>query len=165
MEPTLTRSRADARAPGLGAAWAAFALGLLYAVVSAYWGLGGSWLADTVGASLAQPGRSASALVVLAVSCAVGLKVIAAVLPLLAVGAGAARVRWRYLIRALACVEAAILTVYGLILTAVGLLVQARVISPSANADHRALEWHAYLWDPWFLVWGLLVTAALLRSR
>jgi predicted secreted protein len=178
MEPTLTRSRVDARAPGLGAAWAAFAVGLLYAAISVYWGLGGSWLLDTVGASLTQAGRSASALVVLAVWCAVGLKVIASVLPLLAVGAvgvGAVRVgavgvaaagsRLPRLIRALTWVEAVILTVYGLILTAVGLLVQAGVISPSANADHRALEWHAYLWDPWFLVWGLLVTAALLRSR
>jgi hypothetical protein len=165
MEQVVTRNRAYARASGRGAAWAAFALGLLYTLVSAYWGLGGSWLLDTVGASLARPGRSASAAVVLAVWCAVGLKVIAAVLPLLAVGAGAARVRWRYLIRALACVEAAILTVYGLSLTAVGLLVQAGLIGTPANADHRALAWHAYLWDPWFLVWGVLVTAALFRSR
>jgi hypothetical protein len=165
MEQAVTRNRAYARASGLGAAWAAFAFGLLYAVVSLYWGLGGSWLLDTVGASLAQPGRSVSAAVVLAVWCAAGLKVIAAVLPLLAVGAGAARVRWRHLIRALACVEAAILTVYGLNLTAVGLLVQAGLIGTPANADHRALAGHAYLWDPWLLVWGVLVTAALLRSR
>ncbi len=39
------------------------------------------------------------------------------------------------------------------------------LIGTPANADHRALAWHAYLWDAWFLVWGLLVTAALLRSR
>jgi hypothetical protein len=166
MEPTLTRSRADARAPGLGAAWAAFAVGLLYAAISVYWGLGGSWLLDTVGASLTQAGRSASALVVLAVWCAVGLKVIASVLPLLAVAvvASGSPAR-RRLTRSLTWIEAVVLTVYGLILTVVGLLVQAGVISPSANADHRALAWHAYLWDPWFLVWGLLVTAALLRSR
>ena len=165
MEQAVTRNHAHARASGLGAAWAAFALGLLYAVASAYWGLGGSWLPDTVGASVAQPGRSASAAVVLAVLCAVGLKAIAAVLPLLAVGAGAARVRRRHLIRALACVDAAILTVYGLNSTAVGLLVQAGLIGTPANADHRALAWHAYVWDPWLLVWGVLVTAALLRSR
>ena len=61
--------------------------------------------------------------------------------------------------------EAAILTVYGLNLTAVGLLVQAGLIGTPANADHHALAWHAYLWDPWLLVWGVLVTAALLRSR
>jgi hypothetical protein len=35
----------------------------------------------------------------------------------------------------------------------------------AAGADHRALAWHAYLWDPWFLLWGVLVTAALVRSR
>jgi hypothetical protein len=165
MDRALTQNRAEARAMGLGAAWAAFAVGLLYAAVSVYWGLGGSWLLDTVGASLTQAGRSASALVVLAVWLAVGLKVIASVLPLLAVGVGGARFRWPRLIRALAWVEAAILTCYGLILTAAGLLVQAGLIGTTANADHRALAWHAYLWDPWFLVWGLLVTATLLRSR
>ena len=166
MEPAVTRNRAaEAAAPGLGAAWAASAVGLLYCAVSVYWGLGGSWLLDTVGASLTQASRSASALVVLAVWCAVGLKVIASVLPLLAAGVGPARSRWPRLIRALAWVEAAILTCYGLILTAAGLLVQAGLIGTPASADHRALAWHAYLWDPWFLVWGLLVTAALLRSR
>ena len=165
MDQAVTRNRAALRAPGLTAAWAAFAVGLLYAAISVYWGLGGSWLLDTVGASLTQPGRSASALVVLAVWCAVGLKVIASVLPLLAVGIGAARARWPRLIRALTWVEAVILTGYGLILTAIGLLVQAGLIGTPGGADHRALAWHAYLWDPWFLVWGLLVTAALLRSR
>jgi hypothetical protein len=44
MEQAVTRNRAYARASGLGAAWAALALGLLYAAASLYWGLGGSWL-------------------------------------------------------------------------------------------------------------------------
>lgn len=26
-------------------------------------------------------------------------------------------------------------------------------------------SWHAYLWDPWFLVWGVLGLAALIGSR
>jgi len=55
--------------------------------------------------------------------------------------------------------------VTGLVLSVAGWLVRAGVITPGANADHRALAWHAYLWDPWFLVWGLLVAIALLRSR
>jgi Protein of unknown function (DUF3995) len=125
MDPALTQDRPEAATAGLGAARAAFAVGLLYAAVSVYWGLGGGWLLDTVGASMTQAGRSASALVVLAVWCAVGLKVIAAVLPLLAVGAAAARSRRPRPIRALTWVEAVILTGYGLILTAAGLLVQA----------------------------------------
>ena len=62
-------------------------------------------------------------------------------------------------------VEAAILTGYGLVLTASGLLVQAGVIKAGAHADRLALKWHAYLWDPWFLIWGIFVFLALWRSR
>jgi len=57
------------------------------------------------------------------------------------------------------------LTIYGLALTGVGLLVQAGAIHAPATADHRALAWHAYLWDPWFLVWGLLVAGGLWCGR
>ena len=66
------------------AAVAAGALGVLYAAISAYWALGGTWLLNTVGGSL----------------------------------------------------------------------------------EHRtALAWHAFLWDPWFLAWGLLACATLGISR
>jgi hypothetical protein len=66
--------------------------------------------------------------------------------------------------RILAWTAAAVLILYGLVLTLVGLLVQTGVIHTSRNADHKALAWHAYLWDPWFLVWGLLIAAALVRG-
>ena len=52
----MTQNPTEARATGAGAAWASFAVGLLYTAVSVYWGLGGSWLLDTVGASLTQAG-------------------------------------------------------------------------------------------------------------
>ena len=71
----------------------------------------------------------------------------------------------RRLVRVLTWIEAAILTGYGLVLTASGLLVQAGVIEAVAHADRLALKWHAYLWDPWFLIWGLFVFLALWRSR
>jgi hypothetical protein len=57
------------------------------------------------------------------------------------------------------------LTIYGLALTVAGLLMQPGVIAAAASADHRALAWHVYPWDPWFLLSGVLVTAALVRSR
>ena len=57
------------------------------------------------------------------------------------------------------------LVAYGGILTGAELLVEAGAIHRSASADERALAWHAYLWDPWFLVWGLLVATALWQSR
>jgi len=156
--------RARLNPSGLRLALAGMLLGLLYAAVSVYWGLGGTTLSDTIGGSLERGGRAGDLVVVLALWAAAVLKVIAAVLPLLAIyrlgGMG-----WQRNVVRLAWFEAAVLVIYGLVLTTVGLLVQLGNIAASASADHRALAWHAYLRDPWFLVWGLLVTAALLRTR
>ena len=138
----------------------ACAVGVLYAALSVYWGLGGTWLVDTVGGSLARRGRAGDAAVLAAVWAAAILKLIAAALPVAAVhGRGGRRV-W-----VLAWLAAGILVVYGLALSAVGWLVQAWVIRAAAHADHRALAWHAYLWDPWVLIWGLLIAAAQERAR
>jgi hypothetical protein len=167
VELRRAQGRAGAAPPGAWPARAALVVGLAYAGISVYWGLGGTWLLDTVGGSLAAAGRAGSAGVMAAVWGAAGLKVIAAVLPVLAAGRAAASgpVPWQRPLRVLAWAEAVILTLYGLVLTTVGLLVQSGLIRAGADADHRALAWHAYLWDPWFLLWGLLVTAALLRGR
>jgi hypothetical protein len=150
--------------PGAWPARAALLAGLAYAGISGYWGLGGTWLLDTVGGPLAAGGRAGSTGVMAAVWGAAGLKVIAAVLPVLATGRAAAPGRGRRPVLVLAWAAALILTLYGLVLTAAGLLVQSGLIRAGAAADHRALAWHAFLWDPWFLVWGLLATAALLRA-
>jgi hypothetical protein len=144
------------------AAKAAFALGLLYAAVSVYWALGGTWLLATVGGALQRQGRTA--ILVLAVWAAVVIKMVAAVLPLMALRRVTSS-GWNRAVSLLAWIEAGILTVYGLVLTVVGMLVQAGITHQSAGADHRALAWHAYLWDPWFLIWGLLVAGALRRGR
>jgi hypothetical protein len=177
---TAPARRGGAR-PGRRPALAALVVGLAYAGVSVYWGAGGTWLLDTVGRSLTAGGAVAAA----AVWAAAGLKVVASVLPALAVGrpglataagpggsSGSGGPRpaarpgsRRRLLRFLAWAEAVILTLYGLVWTAAGLLVQSGLVRADAGADHRALAWHAYLWDPWFLLWGLLVTAALVRSR
>jgi hypothetical protein len=148
-------------------ALAGLAVGLAYAAISVYWAVGGKWLLNTVGISLSQPGQAGRAAALLTVWGAAVVKAIAAGLPVLAAGTWlrSADRRLQRQVRGLAWIEAAILTAYGLVLTASGLLVQAGVIKASANADHRALRWHAYLWDPWFLVWGILVTIALWRSR
>jgi Protein of unknown function (DUF3995) len=100
--------------------------------------------------------------VIVAVWAAVAIKLIAAVLPLITLSRRT-RPAWDRNLWVLSWIQAAVLTVYGLVLTTVGLLVQTNVIHASAHADHRALAGHAYLWDPWFLIWGLLVTIALLR--
>ena len=163
--PAASQRRAAARGSRL--AQAACVAGLAYAAISVYWALGGTWLVDTVAGTLGQQGRAGNPGIILAVSAAAALKIIGAIVPLAAVGVtpGQATTTRGGQMRVLAWLEAAILTIYGLVLTGAGLLVQSSVIASAASADHRALAWHAYLWDPWFLLWGALVTAALVRSR
>ena len=141
--------------------------GLAYAAISVYWAVGGTWLLATIGGTLEQQGRAGNPGIIVAVWAAAVLKIIGAIVPLAAAGVtpGQATTAWRRQMRVLAWLQAAILTVYGLALTSAGLLVQTGAIASAASADHRALAWHAYLWDPWFLLWGVLVTASLVRSR
>jgi hypothetical protein len=150
--------RANCRAEPF--AWLAAAIGVLYGLVSAYWALGGTGLLDTVGAGLERDARSGGVALTAGLWGVVVLKLVASVLPVLALraGRGSGRRRW---LRRLAGVEAVVLTGYGGILTGLGLLVQAGVITRDRHADQRALAWHAFLWDPWFLAWGVAGAAAL----
>ena len=152
---------------GMLPALAGLAVGLAYAAISVYWAVGGRWLLNTVGISLSQPGQAGHLAALLAVWGAAAVKAVATVLPLLAIGVWprTANGGLRRLARVLTWIEAAILTGYGLVPTASGLLVQAGVIKAAAHADRLALKWHAYLWDPWFLIWGIFVFLALWRSR
>jgi Protein of unknown function (DUF3995) len=150
----------------------ALVLGTGHAAVSAYWLAGGTALLDTIGGSLEQWARDRSGTTVAALAAVVAVKLVAAVLgPLVATAArpGAPRwlarpARWQ-VVRPLAWVAAAVLVVYGGLLTAVGLAVETGIVSAAPDADERALAWHAWLWDPWFLAWGLALTATLWWTR
>jgi hypothetical protein len=153
-------------ASGAAAAHAAFLIGVLYAAVSAYWGFGGTWLLNTIGGALEREGRTGTASVRVLVWTAALLKLTASLLGLTATTRQHRLTpRRRRHARQAAWAAALILTVYGGVLTAIGLLIQLDVVHASPTADHAALRWHAYLWDPWFLVWGLLLATALARSR
>ena len=143
---------------GLAAAAAALVAGLAYVAISAYWALGGTWLLATVSSSLITTDQSTTA--VIAVWAAVVLKGVGALLPFY-LRRPAPPSKWHGRLRLLAWAEGAVLTLYGFVFTSAGLLVQQGVIHPGRAADRRALVWHTYLWDPWFLVWGLLVVIAL----
>ena len=156
--------RAVAARPGAIAAGLADGLGVLFAGVSAYWALGGTWLLDTVGGSLAKEGRRRDGGLIAVLWLTVVLKLVAAGLGLAVVYRWRSRLR-PWLIPVLAWTAAAILTAYGAVLTFVGLLLQAGILSIPADADHHALRWHAFFWDPWFLIWGVVLTTALFRHR
>ncbi len=149
---------------GTTVAFLALAVGFGYAGISAYWAVGGTGLLDTLGGVFERWGRSGGAGVAALLWGVVAIKMVASLLPLSALDQLPNPVPNR-LVWVLAWTEAAILTIYGLVLTATGLLIQAGVVRASRDADRRALAWHAYLWDPWFLLWGLLVVGALLLGR
>jgi Protein of unknown function (DUF3995) len=143
-------------------------LGLASAGVSAYWALGGDGLLDTVGGDIERWGRERETEVVVILWLIVALKTIVAIAAPILVRVGndwlPAWTRSR-LPRVLGWIAAVTLTVYGGVLTFVGLLVQADVVDASADADSAALAWHAHLCDPWFAIWGVAFLVALWRSQ
>ena len=132
------RKHSPAGCKGLRLAQEALAVGLAYAAISVYWGLGGIWLVTTVSGSLERDAR--------AVWAAAGLKTVAAILPLRAVRAlrssAPERPAWPALLWVLTWIEAAVLTLYGLVLTTIELLVHpnavARVSRTRASSSSRA---------------------------
>jgi hypothetical protein len=152
------------RETGLRLARAACIVGLLFAAVSVYWGLGGTWLLDTIPESFERQARAGEAGIFVAVWAAAVLKIIAAVLPLLALRR-MTRPMWSRVLWVLAWVAAVFLTLYGLVQTAGAQLAHAGVIDAAAGTGDRSLVWRAFVWDPWFLIWGLIVVAALLHGR
>lgn len=159
--PDVTRIVDQSRDRALTFACAAAVVGVLYALVSAYWAAGGTALLDTIGGSLEHTARARGLATTATLSIVAALKLFGAWLPIAVVANAQPSGR----ARRLAQIEAALLTVYGLVLTSVGLLVQAGVIHRGAHADQKALAWHAFFWDPWFLLWGLLIIAALRQRR
>ncbi|MEP6980121.1 MAG: DUF3995 domain-containing protein [Nakamurella sp.] len=138
-------------------------VGGAFTVVSLYWAIGGTGLLDTVGGALEAQARAGGVGILAVVWVSVLLKAVASVLPVLAVMVrGGAAGQW---LRRAGWAAGGVITGYGAVLTGGGLLVVSGVIATSADADLRAIRWHAFLWDPWFLAWGVLVLTTMVRSR
>ncbi len=153
------------------AGYVAAALGLAHAAVSAYWLFGGTGLLDTVGGSVEDWGRRRSSSTIVALAAVVAVK--SAVALSGPVFAGGLRRRWSFLhrfgrapaARAVGWLCAVVLVLYGGVLTVGGVAVQLGIVDAAEDVDETALAWHAFLWDPWFLLWGIALGAALRWSR
>jgi hypothetical protein len=71
----------------------------------------------------------------------------------------------RWMLLAAAWGGAALLIAYGGLFTLGGLLVVAGAIPASVTADWTTLRWHAFFWDPSFLLWGVLLAAAAHQAK
>jgi hypothetical protein len=141
------------------AAYAASGCGALFVAVSLYWAAGGTALLDTVGGFAVQASRSSGAAGIAIIWAAVVLKAAGAVIPLWFVRPWGAVIprRWR---TAIAAAAAAVLTLYGAVEVTGEALAELGAVHPAGPVDWLALRWHLALWDPWFLLWGLLLAVA-----
>jgi hypothetical protein len=140
--------------------WAYTAAGLAFAsaAISLYWTAGGAALLDTVGGKIEELARERSA-----ASVALGIAAVAAKLAAGALALALTRPARPGLVR-LATVGGAGLALYGGVLVVAGALVLSGVIEPDGQTDEYALRWHVFVWDLWFLVWGVALTVAARRA-
>jgi hypothetical protein len=150
----------DSARSGRSAALAAAALAFASAAVSVYWTLGGTGLLDTVGGEIERLARERSAPAVAVIAATAVAKLLAGALAL-----GLPRSDRRPLLLA-AIGGGALLALYGAVLVVAGALVLAGAIDPSDPVDEYALRWHVFVWDMWFVLWGVaLALAGVLASR
>jgi len=142
------------RAAAYGAAAAAFG----YAAVSLYWAAGGTAGLSTVGGVAQTMARTGGVAAAAGIAAIVLLKTAGGLLALAMVMPWGQRLPRRALSTA-GLAGSALLIVYGAVQVAGEALAETGAVTPSAP-DWTALRWHLALWDPWFLVWGLLVAAA-----
>jgi Protein of unknown function (DUF3995) len=149
----------DSARSGRSAALAAAALAFAAAAVSLYWTLGGTGLLDAVGGEIERLARERSAPAVAVIAATAVAKLLAGALALalprsdrrplflVAIGGGA------------------LLALYGAVLVVAGALVLAGAIDPSDPVDEYALRWHVFVWDMWFVLWGVALALAGVLAR
>jgi Protein of unknown function (DUF3995) len=145
-------------------AYVASALAIASAGLSVFWTLGGTPLLDTIGGSIEVLARSRSSSA-LALGAATSLaKLGAAVSAVALVRPWGRYVPERVLLVANGLVSALLIGWGGANVLA-GTLALTGMISPADGLDARALRWHVFVWDLWFLVWGAALALALVGWR
>jgi hypothetical protein len=144
------------------AGFTAFVLGIISATISLYWTLGGTLGLDTIGGEIEEAGRARNPTLIALVAAVTVIKAAAALFALALV------CRWgrmfpRRLMIVLGWFGAVVLALYGGVLVGVEALVEIGVIKPQGPVDWKALRWHLYLWDPYFLIWGILLGLAVVH--
>jgi hypothetical protein len=147
------------QAMGTVTAYAAAAVAFAYALMSAYWALGGHALISTIGGYVEQFAHQGGALPVLVALAAMLAKAAGGLLALALVRPWGRIAPRRWLLTGSAGASA-LLVVYGGLGVLLGALVLSGVIHPVGGVDRTALRWHVGVWDLWFLVWGILLALA-----
>jgi Protein of unknown function (DUF3995) len=138
-------------------AYAAAAWAFLFAAVSFYWAAGGRLGVGTIGRSITEPIEQGDPVAVAALWLTAVLKVVGGLVALALVR------RWGRRLRRLALglvwTAGVLLTIYGAALLVQHGLMAADVVG-KGTLDDTAIRGHLLLWDPYWLLGGLLYLAA-----
>jgi len=145
--------------------YAAAATAFAFALVSFYWGAGGTAGLDTLGGTLEQDALARDPAIVALVWSTGVLKLAGGVLALALV-----RPWGRHFPRRAMAVAAwggaALLTLYGVTQTGlVTFMWLGWYDTPQQQLSASELRWRMLLWEPWFLLWGVLLGLAAWQHR
>lgn len=157
---------ADARgwSPRRWAGFGAAAAALSFAAVNVGWALGAQIGLATLGGRIEELARAGDPRLLRLNLLAAGLKVGGAVLALALVQSWGRHVPRRLLLVS-AWVGAVVLVLYG-VLQITGLVLAALGITErQPSLTSQVLWWRLLFWEPWFLVWGLLLGAVVWPKR
>jgi hypothetical protein len=154
------------RAPERGdwPAYAAAAWAFLFAAASFYWAAGGELALDTLAVEIERDAlaRDSDAVTITWVTGA--LKVVAGLVALALVRPWGARIPRRLLLVATAAAGAGF-ALYGAAGLVEKILMEAGAIDVSASFGSDRVIWYLLLWDPYWLLGGILFLLAAVRFR
>ena len=153
---------APAHNPPKAGPWAGYAAAVwafAFAIPSFYWGFGGHFLAETVSGQLASESWADQRGLQAVVLVTGVLKVVGGLFALSLIRLSWPRTKSRLIIRGGYTVSA-LLIVYGAVNVIGETLTETGAVKPSGTVDWHALRWHLFLWDPYFVVWGVLLGLA-----
>jgi hypothetical protein len=139
--------------------YAASAWAFVFAAVSFYWAAGGTVGAGTIGPEIEELARSRRPSFVALLWGTGALKVIGGILALALVRPWG-RVIPRRLLLPVAWGAGVLLLLYAVVNLVQHGLAEGGVIGIPDPASRSAVRWHLVLWDPWWLLGGILFVAA-----
>jgi hypothetical protein len=160
--PVPTGARPGRRGPGSWTGPAAAIWALAFAAISCYWAAGGRIGEGTIGVAIEEPALAREPAFVTLLWITAVLKLLAAVLALALAGRA---LRWlpRWLLLAGGWATGLLLLAYGLANLVQHLLIWTGTVAMPAGLGEAALPWHLTLWDPIWIVGGVLFTLATLH--
>ena len=129
----------------------AAAAGLLHAVASLYWAVGGRWQLESVGEWAVELARESPVEIGLALGLIALVKAVAAVVPMVNERRESRLYRP---IRWCGWSGGVVLVVWGGVSSLSACAVLAGLVSPSNGYNRTTMIGHAFMWDPLFVVWG-----------